>query len=80
MKHLPHYISLIAIFVMGVVGFYYFSYDRAFQVGVVIALAVSYVSWGIVHHMVHKDITTSVVLEYVAVSVLGTVIVLSLII
>lgn len=78
-KHIPHYISLIAIFVAGIFGFYLFSYDRTFQIGVAVALATSYVSWGIIHHAIHKDIYLSVVLEYIAVAILGLVMVLSLI-
>jgi hypothetical protein len=79
MKHLPHYISLIGILAAGLLGFYVFSYDRLFQIGIAVALALSYISWGIVHHFVHKDICFAVVLEYVAVAILGLVAVLSLI-
>ncbi|AKM82861.1 hypothetical protein A2422_02730 [Candidatus Woesebacteria bacterium RIFOXYC1_FULL_31_51] len=78
-KHIPHYISLFAIFFAGVLGFYLFSYDKSFQIGVAIALAGSYVSWGIIHHVIHKDIYLSVILEYVAVAILGLVMILSLI-
>jgi len=74
-KHIPHYISLFA----RVLGFYLFSYDKSFQIGVAIALAGSYVSWGIIHHVIHKDIYLSVILEYVAVAILGLVMILSLI-
>lgn len=79
LKHLPHYISLIGILTAGLIGFYTFSYDRFFQVGIVIALSLSYISWGIIHHTIHKDICLTIVLEYVAVAVLGTVLVLGLI-
>ncbi len=78
-KHLPHYVSLISIFVAGVIGFFVFSYDRQFQIAVSLALALSYVSWGIIHHTIHKDICLSIVLEYVAVSILGAIMLLSLI-
>lgn len=78
-KHIPHYFSLIAIFFVGVMGFYLFSYDKVFQIGVAVALATSYVSWGIIHHAIHKDISLSVVLEYVAVAILGLIMILSLI-
>lgn len=57
-KHFPHYISLIGIFIAGILGFYFFSYDRFFQTAIVIALALSYVSWGIIHHAIHKDIVS----------------------
>ena len=78
-KHLPHYISLIGILIAGILGFYFFSYDRFFQTAIVIALALSYVSWGIIHHAIHKDICLSIIMEYIAVSILGVVIALTLI-
>lgn len=77
-KHIPHYVSLISIFVAGLAGFYIFSYDRYFQVAIAVALAFSYISWGIIHHAVHKDICLIVIFEYVAISILGLVLVLTL--
>lgn len=78
-KHIPHYISLFGIFIAGILGLYLFSYDKAFQIGIAVALSLVYVSWGIIHHVIHKDIYLSVVLEYVAVAILGLVMVVSLI-
>ena len=79
MKHISHYVSLIAIFIAGLVGFYVFSYDKYFQIAIASALSVSYGSWGVIHHGAHKDICWSIILEYVAVSVLGLIMVLTLI-
>lgn len=78
-KHLPHYLALLGILGAGVVGFYIFSYDRLFQAAVAVALAISYVAWGIVHHMIHDDLHPAVVIEYILVASLGLVIVFSLI-
>jgi len=78
-KHFVHYISLIGIFIAGILGFYFFSYDRFFQTALVIALALSYISWGIIHHTIHKDICLSIVIEYITVAILGMVMALSLI-
>ena len=78
-KHLPHYISLIGIFIAGILGFYIYSYDRFFQIGIIIALASDYVSWGIIHHTIHKDICLTIMIEYITVAILGTVMALSLI-
>ncbi len=78
-KDLPHYVPLVAIFIAGIVGFYIFSYDRTFQLAVALSLSLSYVSWGIIHHTIHKDICLTIVLEYLAVAILGTVMILSLI-
>ncbi|MBL7036858.1 hypothetical protein ISR94_03405 [Candidatus Microgenomates bacterium] len=78
-KHLPHYISLIGIFVATVLAFYLFSYDRFFLVGVSLAFSLAYIAWGIIHHLIHKDLTFLVVIEYISMSVLGLIIILSLI-
>lgn len=78
--HLPHYLSLFGIFAVGLVGFLLFSYDRAFQIAIIVAVAISYVAWGIIHHYLHRDLHLSVVIEYIAVAIIGLVIVFSLII
>lgn len=78
-KHIPHYISLIAILVAGILGFYIYSYDRGFQIAVLMSLALSYISWGVIHHTIHKDICLAIILEYIAVAVLGVVMAFSLI-
>lgn len=78
-KHLPHYISLVGIFTAGILGFYLFPYDNFFHVGVVMAVASAYVSWGIIHHAIHKDICLPIVLEYFTIALLGVVIAISLI-
>ncbi|MFZ3301927.1 MAG: hypothetical protein WA152_04410 [Microgenomates group bacterium] len=78
-KHISHYFSLMTIFIAGVVGFYVFSYDQSFQIAVVIAMSLSYVSWGVIHHAIHKDLCLSIVLEYAAIALLGSVLILSLI-
>jgi hypothetical protein len=78
-KHLPHYFSLLGILSAGFVAFWFFSYDRLFQTAISIAVAASYIVWGIVHHYIHHDLTVSVVIEYLVIASLGMVIVFSLI-
>jgi hypothetical protein len=78
-KHFIHYLSLFAILIAGLIGFYLFSYDRLFQAAVGVAISVSYVAWGIVHHSIHDDLEPSVIVEYILVASLGLVIVFSLI-
>ena len=78
-KHFPHYFPLLGIFLAGFLGIIYFSYDRVFQVAVLMAVAVSYVIWGIIHHLIHRDLYLEVVLEYLAIATLGLIVVLSLI-
>lgn len=78
-KDLPHYILLMGILVVGFAGMILFSYNKNFQVDIAVATGVAYVSWGIIHHHIHKDLHFEVFMEYLAVAVLGTVILFSLI-
>lgn len=79
-RHLPHYLSLFGILFAGFAGLILFSYDKNFQMSIALATAGAYVAWGIVHHAVHKDLYLETVIEYIAISVLGLVIIFSLII
>lgn len=78
-RHLPHYLPLVGIYVAGALAFWMFSYDRNFQVGVAVALAMAHVCWGAVHHSIHKDLSLEVLAEYVTVALLGLVVLLSII-
>lgn len=75
MKHLlhriPYYFPLISIFLVAIVGFIAFQFDRTFQMYIVVSVAVSYCLWGIVYHILHKNLTIEIVFEYIIVSVLG---------
>lgn len=78
-KHLPHYLLLFGILFAGFAGLILFSYDKHFQTAIAGALAGSYVAWGIVHHYLHNDLHWEVVVEYIAMAVLGLAILFSLI-
>ena len=78
-KHLPHYLPLFGIFGAGILAFFLFSYDKQFQIGVAISVAAGHITWGIVHHMIHKDFSPEIVLEYIAISALGLAAILSVI-
>lgn len=78
-KHLPHYIPLLGIFSAGALAFFFFSYDKQFQIGVALSVAAAHLTWGIVHHMMHKDFSPEIVLEYLAVSILGLAAIVSVI-
>jgi uncharacterized membrane protein YjjP (DUF1212 family) len=72
--HLSHYLPLIGILVSAVLGFSLFPYDKGFQFAMGVAAASGYISWGLIHHYLHRDLHGSVVLEYLAVAILGVVI------
>jgi hypothetical protein len=78
-KNTIHYLPLVLIFIIAASGFLLFSFDRAFQIFVAMAVSVLYIFWGVIHHKVHDELDIFVVIEYTAVSALGLVVVLSLI-
>ncbi len=78
-KHLPHYLLLFGILISGFAGLILFSYDKNFQILVATATAAAYVVWGIIHHYLHRDLHLEVVVEYVVISILGLVVLFSLI-
>lgn len=79
-KHLSHYMLLFGILLFGFAGLILFSYDRSFQIVVAIATAVAYIAWGVFHHYMHDDLHLETFIEYVAIAVLGLIIMFSLII
>lgn len=79
-KDLAHYLPLFGIFLLAIVAFWQFPFDKAVQTGIVIVTALAYVVWGIVHHALHRDLYLVVVIEYVAVALLGVVAVLVLVV
>jgi hypothetical protein len=79
-KHLPHFLSLFGILFASFVGLVLFSYDKNFQLSIAVAAAASYISWGVVHHILHKNFHFEIFLEYLAVAILGLTIIVSLII
>jgi hypothetical protein len=78
-KHLPHYIVIIGIFILGAWAFVNFNYDNNFRLGISLAMGVSYFCWGVIHHIIHHDLTLEVALEYLFVSCLGVITLISLI-
>ena len=78
-NHLIHYTPLIGILIAAVFGFVYVSYDIGFRVSLIIAASLAYISWGLVHHYIHKDLNLSVILEYISIAALGVIIGLSII-
>jgi len=77
-RDLPHYTSLIGVLLAGGAGFVLFSYDKAFQMAIAFGIAGAYLSWGIIHHLIHRDFDVSVFAEYLAIAALGLIIVFSL--
>jgi hypothetical protein len=79
-RDLPHYLSLIGILFACFAGLILFSYDKHFQLSIAVATSASYLAWGITHHLLHRDFQWEIALEYLAVALLGLVIIFSLVI
>ncbi|HBL52301.1 MAG: hypothetical protein A3D24_00810 [Candidatus Blackburnbacteria bacterium RIFCSPHIGHO2_02_FULL_39_13] len=76
-RNLAHYLSLIAVLIFALWGLLAFSYDKNFQTAISISATLGFFVWGIVHHYIHEDLYFKVVLEYMATSLLGIVVLLS---
>lgn len=77
-SHISHYFVLFGLLAITVGGFWFFSWDKAFQVSIAIAMVASYVAWGVVHHWLHDDLYLEVVVEYLGIAVLGSVLAITL--
>ena len=74
--HFTHFLALFGLFGLIVLGFLIFPYDKVFQKFLIIATAAGYFTWGVFHHWIHKDLYFEVVLEYLAIAIVGSIITL----
>jgi len=68
------YLILVFGFGGGLAAFFYFSGQDSVKVVIVLALALFYLLWGIIHHASKKDLHLKVILEYLLISLLGLVV------
>jgi len=68
----------MAILSIGFGFFWLFNYNRQAQVGVTLVLAAVYVLWGIIHHSIKKDLHWRIILEYLAVAIVASVVMILL--
>lgn len=78
-EHFGHYLILLAILVFGTLAFFHFQRYPQAQIMSVFLTASFYVLWGIVHHYLEGDLHARVIMEYVAVALLGFLILWSII-
>ncbi len=76
-NHLEYYASLAVILLAGFILAIQFT-RRTDQVFTVVILAFFYVLWGILHHILHHNINTKIVIEYIIIGSLGMTIILFL--
>ena len=77
-EDLGHYLVLFIILLIGLVSFWYFSYQKFVQVWAVILTGLAYVLWGVIHHYLDKTLHAKLVFEYLATAIFGVLIILSL--
>lgn len=70
-KHIGYYIGLGVVLLLGLPLLALTGFDKAFQMSVMVLLAFFYVLWGLLHHHMHHDLHTKIVLEYIVMAALG---------
>lgn len=69
--HIPYYLPLFALFFVTIVGFAAFPHNRQFQSNIVISVSVAYVVWGFLYHFLHRDLSLTIIFEYIIVAAIG---------
>lgn len=70
-KHLWYYAGLVTVSVLALSLVLLSTFDKTFQLGVIMLLSFFYVAWGLLHHYMHHDLHAKIVLEYVLMGALG---------
>lgn len=70
-KHFLYYFSLLLILIIGFSTAFYLSGQKTLQMAIIVLTAFFYVVWGVVHHMLHHSFSVKIMLEYIAIAVLG---------
>lgn len=77
-KHLVYYLSLFIFFSIGFLLLSQFSFEKRLQGVVGVLIIIIYVVWALVHHMLHHNLTSKIVIEYVLMGSLGITLILFL--
>lgn len=72
--HQGHYLVLLFILLFGALTFFYLGRNPQAQIVSVFLTAVFYVLWGVVHHYLEGDLNIRIVMEYLAMAILGFVV------
>jgi len=69
--HFFYFFSLAFIILTGFLTSAYLTGQKTLQIGILIVTAFFYVVWGIAHHLIHHSFSIKIMLEYIAIAVLG---------
>jgi hypothetical protein len=78
-RHPLHYFILLSVQLVGLWGLFWFNYQPAMQLAIILSMAFSYVVWGVIHHQEHHDLHIKIVVEYILVALLAVLLFSSLI-
>lgn len=70
-KHLGYYVSFLVICFAGIFLVFQNNGDKNLIIEFVSLFALSYIVWGLLHHLVHHSVTLRIVIEYIVVALLG---------
>jgi len=70
-KYAEHYSVLALLLAIGFAGIVFFRQSIAVEYLVIWWLSFAYVMWGIIHHIIRKDLTVFIVLEYLLIGVIA---------
>lgn len=77
-RHIWEYLILLLVGSAFVVGFITVSPNIQAQTGLAVALGAFYVIWGVLHHLLDRNLTTKITIEYAAIAALAAVILIGL--
>lgn len=70
-SHIIHFIILLAIIAAGVTSFISVGGNTGLQFFIGLITAISYVVWGIIHHLLEGDLHKKIVVEYVLIAAIA---------
>ena len=69
-KHLIDFIALGIVLGLSLSGLYFFRHQTDKQIIITVLLGVSYILWGVFHHLHIGNLKFQVVMEYISISAL----------
>lgn len=70
-KHVLYYISLATLLCIGFGLPVFFAGQKNIQLMILILTAFLYTVWGVSHHVIHHSFSIKIMLEYIAIAILG---------
>lgn len=70
-SHIGYSISLFLILAFGLILVFFSSPNRPLQMVEITIVTISYIFWGILHHLVNHDLNMQIVIEYILVGSIG---------